>query len=209
MVKAFRGVMALLAVAGACLTGVSYVSAADAQVISDVYAENLTQEGRYVYSYPAATSFIYETNREKHEGNASLIIALDTKTYSGAAIGNYPQVDLAEIRNAGKLEFWVKGNVGGERCAVTLIDSDNADGMKTEVSVRMSPKYVTLTKEWQKVSIPLADFPDKGQYWDGSKTNPSTFEWSDYVEVKFAIGPQDNKDRDSFIIYVDDVKIVK
>ena len=202
MKKFFAGIAVLM-----CVAAVS-AGFAQSQAISDVYSENLTQEGRYVYSYPSATSFIYETQREKYAGTSSLIVALDTKAYSGAAIGNYPIADLSEVKENGELSFWIKGNVGGEKLAISLIDADNSDGTKTETTVRLSPKYGTVTKDWQKISIPLKDFPAKGQYWDGSKVNPDEFDWYDFVEVKFAISPSDNRGKESFIVYIDNVEVV-
>lgn len=181
---------------------------AEDNVISDVYSENQAQDGRYVYAYPEDTSYVAETQREKHGGKSSLCIALDTKAYSGAAIGNYPIVDLSDVKDTGVLQFWVKGNVGGEKFSVALMDAENSDGTKTESAIRVVPKYGVVTKEWQKISIPLKDFPKKGQYWDGAKINPDDFDWYDFVEVKFATSPSDNRGKETFIIYVDNVEIV-
>ena len=180
-------------------------SKASAKIVTDVYSDDVKKDGRYVYAYPD-TSSITEVDYEKHSGPCSLKIILDPTTYSGVAIGNYPTVDLADVRKTGKLEFWVKGKEGGEMFQITLIDSDNMDGTKTELRIPVV-RFAKVTTSWQKVSIPLSALPDTGVYWDGTREVKSEFDWYDFVEIKFNIPPLRGKD--SFTIFVDDIKMVE
>lgn len=176
-----------------------------AGTVVNIYGDNIGKDGRYIYSYPENTSSIKEVTDEKHSGKGALKITLDTKVYSGAAIGNYPPAELKAFKGTGQLEFWVKGLKGGELFQVILVDSGDSDTIKTEVRVPVT-KFAQVTTDWQKVSIPLSSFGDEGIWWDGSKERKSPFVWNDVVEVKFAIPPLPGEK--NFTIYVDDIKIV-
>jgi hypothetical protein len=156
-------------------------------------------EGGYLYSYPQYSSRIYI---DKEEG--SLVIELDSDNYSAGAVGVSPAVDLSKIRYQGAVEFLIKGNVGGERSQIALLDSDEMDLQKTEVSLSLSP-FVHITSNWQLVSIPLSAFSDMGTFWDGTKSKIAQFDWFDVREVRFQIAPKENEE---FKIYVKDLKIV-
>jgi hypothetical protein len=191
----------VLAVPILVLTAVLYAATA-----YNIFDEEIEKEGTYHYSYPTdGTSQIRTTNIENHSGNYSMKVTLNPSGYSGAAIGNYPPMDLAPYRETGALEFWVKGERGGEKCEVLLLDDSNEDGMKTESGVFIVPKYVTITRDWQKVSIPLKAFPDDGQYWDGAKNVKNRVDWNAIVEFKIAIRPYDKNQE--FTVYIDDVRI--
>ncbi len=178
-----------------------------AAVVYGIFSEEIEKEGTYHYSYPTdGTSEIRTTNIEKHSGNYSMKVTLNPSGFSGAAIGNYPPMDLSKCRETGALEFWIKGENGGEKCEILLLDDSNSDGNKTEVGVVITPKYVTITRDWQKVSIPLKAFPSDGQYWDGEKNVKNAVNWSEIVEFKVASRPYDKNA--GFTVYIDDVNIV-
>jgi hypothetical protein len=60
-----------------------------------------------------------------------------------------------DTRKAKSLTFWVIGTEGGERFHIKLKDIN-----RLEVPLR-SINYVEVSKEWQKVSVPLKDFGKK------------------------------------------------
>lgn len=171
----------------------------------NVYDDDVDRPGRYVYAYPDKSS-VKEITYDSYEGSSALEITLDPNAYSGAAIGNYPIADLTNVRDSGAVEFWVRGNKGGELFQIALIDSDNMDGTKAELRLPVA-KYVNVSRNWQKVSIPLAAFGDEGVYWDGTKEVKDEFDWYDVVEIKFMIPPL--RGHESFTIYVDEVKITE
>jgi hypothetical protein len=171
----------------------------------DIYDEDIERQGRYAYAYPE-TSSIEEIASESYNGQNSIKITLDANTYSGAAVGNYPISDLAEVKAAGYLEFWVKGLKGNEMFQIALIDCDNIDGNKVELRLPVS-KYAKILPTWQKVVIPLSDFGEQGVYWDGSQEVSEKFNWHDVVEIKFLIPPLRGQDNVTF--YVDKLEITK
>lgn len=169
-------------------------------------------KGQYKYTYGGGTTFELETTGA-HSGEACLKADLDCTQWSGAVLGRNPLIPLVDLTNlkGPAVEFWVKGAEGGENFEVLLIDADDTDGNKTEVGVMASPKYVTVTKEWQKAVIPLDAYPKKGQYWSDAegKTMPNEFNPKELKEIKFAAGPKYNKDRTNITIYIDDISIVE
>jgi alpha-L-arabinofuranosidase len=106
-----------------------------------------------------------------------------------------------------KLEFYIKGKNGGEQLLIGLLDEEVSDGKKTQVKMSLN-KYVQITKDWQKVSIPLVDFPDRGLYWDQTKKTelPARIDWNKIAEIRFSIDKGTNP---SFDIFVDNIEIVK
>ncbi|MBN2190650.1 MAG: hypothetical protein JW728_05505 [Candidatus Aureabacteria bacterium] len=183
-----------------------FLSAPGAYAVVDVFTDSVSDQGRYSYVYPQEGSSIELTNEEKHSGVNSLKISLNTEGFAGAAAGKYPPFNLQYGKDNAVLEFWVKGEKGGEVFEVLFLDSDRTDGTKTETGVVVVPKYLNVTTQWQKVQIPLAAFSDNGQYWDSSQNVPDSVDWNEIQEVKFAIRPYD--ENDSFTVYVDDIKIV-
>lgn len=190
--------------------GILFPRFADGQevnTIRNLYDEEINSVGRYKYSYPARSdSGIIETADEKYSGIYALKITLDFKDFSGAAVGNFPPVDLDKYRFAGALEFWVKGGNGSEKILVALLDLSAEGDRKTETVVKLA-KYLKISRDWQKVIIPISDFPDTGQYWDGERMIHHPVDWSRITEVKFAVEPYYNEETIKF--FVDDIKLVK
>ncbi|MGN0630885.1 MAG: glycoside hydrolase, partial [Ruminococcus sp.] len=67
-------------------------------------------------------------------------------------VRNWMSTDFSGYKDEGSLEFDVKGNAGNEKFRIGLADHTDED----VTSVPMD-KYVTLTNDWQHVSVPLAD----------------------------------------------------
>lgn len=67
-------------------------------------------------------------------------------------VRNWMSTDFSAYEKEGCLEFDVKGNAGKEKFRIGLADHTDED--VTSVSM---DKYVTLTNDWQHVSVPLAD----------------------------------------------------
>ena len=165
--------------------------------------------GQSKYAYGGITTFEIDKSGAK-SGEACLMAVLDCTQWSGAAIGHQPLIDLTKFKKPA-IEFWVKGAEGGENFEVILLDSDNSDGNRTQIGLMASPNHVKVTKEWQKVVIPLSAYPKKGSYWDDAakKMVSSDFNPAELNEIKFAVGPGYNKGKQSVVVYVDDVKVVE
>jgi beta-mannanase len=160
--------------------------------------DDFTTEGGYTYVYPEATSSIFPIKEAAHSGEVGLKISLDNNTYSGAAIGFAP-IDFSKIKSHSAVEFWIKGENGGEKFIFSLLDTEE-DNQKVATSVN-SISFVKVTKEWKKVTIPLSKFGDFGKWWDGKQEQDGKFNWQRVCEVRFSIIPSPQP----FVIYVDDI----
>lgn len=81
-------------------------------------------------------------------------------------VRNWMSTDFSAYEKEGCLEFDVKGNAGNEKFRIGLADHTDED--VTSVSM---DKYVTLTSEWQHVSVPLADLAVENPDVDFSDIN--------------------------------------
>lgn len=166
------------------------------------------RQGGYDYAYGGKSKGVTITKAGGYKSKAAVQINLDPKDYSGASICLYNEVfDLSKYMLDSKLEFYIKGKVGGEQLLIGLLDEEVSDGKKTQVKMSLN-KYVQITKDWQKVSIPLVDFPDRGLYWDQTKKTelPARIDWKKIAEIRFSIDKGTNP---SFDIFVDNIEIVK
>lgn len=166
------------------------------------------RQGGYDYAYGGKSKGITITKEGGYKSKAAVQINLDPKDYSGASICLYNETfDLSKYMLDSKLEFYIKGTKGGEQLLIGLLDEEVSDGKKTQVKMSLN-KYVQITKDWQKVSIPLIDFPDRGLYWDQTKKTelPARIDWNKIAEIRFSIDKGTNP---SFNIFVDNIEIVK
>jgi alpha-L-arabinofuranosidase len=166
------------------------------------------RQGGYDYAYGGKSKGVTITKEGGYKSKAAVQINLDPKDYSGASICLYNETfDLSKYMLDSKLEFYIKGTKGGEQLLIGLLDEEVSDGKKTQVKMSLN-KYVQITKDWQKVSIPLVDFPDRGLYWDQTKKTelPARIDWNKIAEIRFSIDKGTNP---SFNIFVDNIEIVK
>lgn len=166
------------------------------------------RQGGYDYAYGGKSKGVTITKAGGYKSKAAVQINLDPKDYSGASICLYNETfDLSKYMLDSKLEFYIKGTKGGEQLLIGLLDEEVSDGKKTQVKMSLN-KYVQITKDWQKVSIPLVDFPDRGLYWDQTKKTelPARIDWNKIAEIRFSIDKGTNP---SFDIFVDNIEIVK
>ncbi len=180
------------------------VSAKPANVASPQILANLYSEagGMYTYAYPGSSKISF-SKLEKHSGNLSLKLTADPAAYSGGAFVFSP-VDISSVRSNGGIEFWVKGEDGGESFEISLVNSEK-DKIKVELPVSVS-RFANVTKEWSKVTIPFSLLSDMGSAWNGKEEAPYKFNWSDIAELKIRTSPTKNP---RTIIYIDDVNVVK
>ena len=163
--------------------------------------------GGYSYVYPEALR-VFIPEESGHESEVSLQFDLVPADYSGGAVCLYNLLyDMTPYYATGALEFWIKGNEGGEIAQIALADDEKSDGKKTVVRVPLN-NYGGITKEWRHVSIPLADFGKRGVYWDEKKRVeiPNKFDWDQVAEFRMEIKKGDNK---KFRAWVDDIFICK
>lgn len=163
--------------------------------------------GGYSYVYGGNTR-VFIPEESGHTGDVSVVFELDPADYSGGAVVLYgTEYDLTDVFPTGALEFWIKGELGGELGQIGLADNEMIDGIKTEVIVDFD-KYGGIKPYWTHMSIPLADFGRRGGYWNESlqSTIKSYFKWGNVKELIVTTAKGANK---KFKIWLDNVYIVK
>ncbi len=186
--------------------GVAGAAAKNDKVVYRFFDEDFVSGG-YAYNYPEA-SRVFIPEESGHESEVALQFDLEPGEYSGGAVCLYNLLyDMTKYYSTGALQFWIKGNQGGEIAQVTLVDDEKADGKKTAVRVPLG-NYGGITREWRQVSIPLADLGRRGVYWDEKKRVevPNKFDWDQVAEFRLECRKGDNK---TFRVWVDDIFICK
>jgi len=166
----------------------------------DKYGEN-----GYGYAYPEKTSQIQPDEDVFKAGTDGLKISLDTKVYAGFGVGR-SAVDLSKIRNKGSLRFWIRGTTGKEE-GITIGFADSpANGGAFVTGVQLG-KYCRITKDWQEVAIPLADFDDGAHFWDEASQSQKSgkMEWNDVVEISVSTEPMAGGK--NMIFYIDELRV--
>ncbi|NLO23854.1 MAG: carbohydrate-binding protein [Fibrobacter sp.] len=166
------------------------------------------RQGGFDYAYGGKSKGITITKSGGYKSQAAIHLHLDPSDYSGASICLYNEVfDFDKYMLDSHLEFYIKGKSGGEQLIVGLLDEEISDGKKTQVKLPLN-KYVQITKDWKKVSIPLVDFPDRGLYWDQTKKTelPARIDWDKIAEIRFSIDKGTNP---SLEVWIDNIELVK
>ncbi len=160
------------------------------------------------WHYPDNAKVLIAEDGSGKNGDVALKMDLIANDYSGGAV-EFDKVvyDLRPYLKRGALEFWIRGKNGGEIANVTLGDDEASDGVSTECKVELS-KYGTITREWTHFSIPLADFGNKGTYWDEDKQKDYShrIDWDKICVFSLNVDKNDNKEA---VFYLDDIYIVK
>lgn len=139
----------------------------------------------YGYGYGGRTAARIDT------ATSTLHMQLDDKQYSGWTLG-FPAQDLRPWKRSGALRLEVKGERGGERFHVGLLDATATGKVQSRVD---GWGYGTVTKEWTSLVIPLSDFPDQGWWWDEKlkQERASTMDWSRIVEWRLSTDQDGNR----------------
>ncbi len=124
--------------------------------------------------------------------------------------------DLAPLREKGALVFWLRGKNGGEYFTMDLRSTPEKDivlkdGKPARFTTGLSiGKYIAVSTGWQKVIIPLNDFPKKGKLW-GSRgggthhVHVEDMDWTRIDQLHWGIG---ETYADEYEIYLDEIVIV-
>lgn len=184
----------------------SSAKAGDPRIVARFFDDDFVSGG-YQYTYPDASK-IFIPEESGHESEVSLQFDLVADDYSGGSVCLYNLLyDFTAYYSRGALQFWVKGNQGGEIAWVALVDDENRDGKKTVVRLPLND-FGGITNQWRLVSIPLAKFGRKGVFWDPKKRVeiPNTFDWNQVAEFRLEIKKSDNK---AFRVWVDDIFVLR
>jgi hypothetical protein len=166
------------------------------------YTESYAADGGGSYAYPNGQAKLEEVGGG-HESRRCLMATMITSAWSGGGIYRAP-LDLGGYRDKGVLQAWAKGGKGGEEIYLGLTDKANG------ASVRLSANtYLPggLTKDWQRVVIPLKDFPKTGAKWDEASQKNLSFDF-DWTKVGEVIFDNNGPDHDNGKVFLDDVEVL-
>jgi len=186
----------------------SYAVPKPPRIVVGKFFDDNYRPGGFDYTYPSGTK-IAIAKGEGYNSNAALRITLDASDYAGASVCLYNETfDLSNSVLDGAIEFQIKGAKGGEQIKFGLLDEEVTDGKKTQVALPLN-KYVQITTEWQKVVIPLADFPERGLYYDPTRKAefPAKIDWSKIGE--FRVSSDKGVNKGNAQVWIDNVEIAK
>jgi len=181
---------------------------ADKDVVAVIMREGIPRGGGYTYQYPRENPEPFMTDKYAKQGDLSMEIELLANDYSGVAIAIAGTANLVPHMEEGALEFWIKGNKGGEVCQYVLLD----DGVKSNgesLQVKIGSKsFGDITTDWQHVSVPLKIFGETGVYWDvkNQREVMMPFAWENVKGFRIEVRKDENAE---FKVWVDDVVIKK
>lgn len=180
----------------------------DKDVVSVVMREGIPRGGGYTYQYPRENPEPAMTDKFAKEGDLSMEIELIASDYSGVAICIAGSANLSPYMDEGVLEFWLKGDRGGENALFVLVD----DGVKSNgesYQVKLQNKSLgDITTEWKHFSIPLKLFGETGVYWDmkNQREVVGPFAWTNFKGFRLEVRKDENT---AFKVWIDDVVIKK
>jgi len=163
--------------------------------------------GGGIYRYPIDTVIADITKEDAYKGKYALKGVFNPNRYSGIELTAPKGLNLSKVKETGALELWIKGSVPTPEFYIGLVNSrESGNPVNSFVAI---DKYLKLDKNrWQKLVIPLADFPKIGTYWDEAKyaTVPGEFNWKDVIEIQIFAGQAWGGGESYF--YADEIKIV-
>jgi len=179
---------------------------ADQDVVSVIMREGIPRGGGYTYQYPRENPEPIMTDKFSKEGDLSMEIELIASDYSGVAVAIAGSADLTPYMEEGVLEFWIKGEKGGENALFVLIDDGvKSNGESLQVKLR-SKSFGDITTEWKKFSLPLKLFGTTGVYWDIKNTREvlMPFNWAAMKGFRLEVRKDENT---AFKVWIDDIVI--
>ena len=181
---------------------------ADQDVVVIIMRESIPRGGGYTYQYPRENPEPKLTDKYAMEGDLSMEIELVASDYSGVAICIAGSADVTPYMEEGILQFWIKGDKGGEVAQYVLVD----DGVKSNgesLQVKIGSKsFGEITTEWQRITIPLKLFGETGVYWDAKNLREvfMPFSWNNIKGFRIEVRKDDNQ---AFKVWLDDIIIKK
>src|SRR5262245_44535542 len=114
----------------------------------------------YKYAFPEGASRA-ESSVDPKSKARFMAVSLKGDATSGAGLG-FDKLKLSPYVASGALEFMIRGAKGGEKIDVGLVMAKGMGGEQALQVLLPLSNYAKLSNAWQKVSIPLKDFPKEG-----------------------------------------------
>ncbi len=143
-----------------------------------------------VYCYGLPTDYsIFEPADSNHA--AVFATFQNNMEWSGVTLYRTTKgtIDLTPWHKTGGIEFYVKGDRGGELFGLGILD-DESDGIDRKVQSRISSRtIVKVSKEWQRVVVPFSAFENIGKWWnsDSHYEVVGNIDWSKISEIRFSV----------------------
>jgi hypothetical protein len=180
---------------------------ADKDVLIVIMREGIPRGGGYIYQYPRENPEPFVTDSKgAMQGDLAMEVELIASDYSGAAICIAGTANAIPHMEEGVLEFWIKGDKGGEIVQYVLAD----DGVKSNgesLQVKIGSKsFGDITTDWRHISIPLKLFGETGVYWDVKNQREvfMPFAWDNVKCFRLDVRKDENT---AFKVWIDDVVI--
>jgi endoglucanase len=142
----------------------------------------------YTYGYPTDYSIF-----DPVDSNHAAVFATfqNNMEWSGVSLyrNNQGSIDITPWHKTGGIEFYVRGERGGELFGLGLLD-DESDGTDRKVQSRLSSRtVVNVTKEWQRVVVPFSSFENIGKWWnsDSHYEVVGNIDWAKISEIRFSV----------------------
>jgi hypothetical protein len=142
----------------------------------------------YKYAFPEGGSSV---DTQEASGNRLVVFKLKGDVWAGGGIG----VDKQRLKDyvaTGALEMMVRGAKGGEKLDVGFVQAKGLEANELAFQI-LAPldRYVKITTQWQKVVIPLKDFPVEGTRYIDSEQRQAKgpFNWNRVLEFVVSRAP--------------------
>lgn len=165
------------------------------------YGDAFANDGGGAYAYPSPPASILEV-AGGHASQKCLKVNMVTTAWSGGGIYRSP-LDLHSYVAKGVLEVWAKGAKGGEEIYLGLVDKAHGASLRLSANTYLPGG---LSKDWQRIQIPLRDFPKQGTKWDETKQMNLSFDF-DWTKVGEVLIDNNGPDHDNGTVFLDDIAV--
>lgn len=160
-------------------------------------------EGEF-WTNPPDTAMAIIDETEFYKGKKSLRVTLDTKAEDHSSVGTgFSEIDLSSILGRGALEYWARGQSGGEHWRNSL--RCRIQGRDVWVNGPDVRSITDITKKWRKVKIRLLDFELIAKDASAEILREDKFDWKRVDSISWWIPPLPDSD---MVFYLDEIKFV-
>jgi len=200
------------------VTTASAVTETNPGVVSFIprfFADGFIGKG-FGYAFGGRSSFEIRNDEKKRYGSVLAAHFDDREASAGIGIGLAPEVnvDCSTLLELGALRMRVRGERGGERFNVGILDTGTDGSNKVTVLCRSSD-WCTVRREWQNITIPLSAFARDGVRWyDREKAAElAHVNWHAVSAVSFSTEKEANfgcsGEERIATVYFDDIELVR
>ena len=177
----------------------------------DIFTDEMASGIQFdVFTKPDGMWLMFDESSTVKSGSHSIYWA-EAKSGENFSFDFAPNLDLAMLKNAYSIEFWVRGDTPSLKFSVKLLNSYHMeDGLYpygVSHTVTEANSGASWDRQWHKVKIPLTAMIQKKAAVGGHSypNDGDDFRWHDVSALKFSTA---DGDFGSGSFYIDDIKIV-